>query len=306
MYSISPAIPFPSIYIRHVPLHTRITDLSLPAVLVWSLVFIIWYVSRYCIQVLDQRRFSIGSCALRRYQESKSEFSEPRCLPRPPKDSNIIEPLKDFDYRNVKPEKYRPFRSKGHVKMGLSQVSRNEWIKIDRNYLECINYRRFLLKNEQQYCIGSNPGSRPAILELYEETMIHHLPKRFPNMFSIKGNIFTNHVTSSRYLIDAQRLDEKYMLNVLAENMEEDFYFMCPDGDGEYRLQAFSSCFPQGLLSSSTLGSSVREIHKPVPGYQSRLGNGVDRYFRCMEPGTFIGRLNVSKRYSKINGLRFR
>ncbi|KAI4185031.1 MAG: hypothetical protein L6R41_004375 [Letrouitia leprolyta] len=176
--------------------------------------------------------------------------------------------------------------------MGISRISRNEWIQVDQNYLERINYRRILLKNEQRYCIGSIPASRPAIEELYEEVMINHLPKRFPNMFSIEDNIFTNHVTRCRYLIDVSALTEAYMLNVLAENVEEDFYFMCSDGNGEYRLQAFSSCFPQGLLSSSKLGLSVREIHKPVPGYESRLGNGVDRYFRRMEPEMFFGRLN--------------
>lgn len=182
--------------------------------------------------------------------------------------------------------------------MGISRISRNEWIQVDQNYLERINYRRILLKNEQRYCIGSIPASRPAIEELYEEVMINHLPKRFPNMFSIEDNIFTNHVTRCRYLIDVSALTEAYMLNVLAENVEEDFYFMCSDGNGEYRLQAFSSCFPQGLLSSSKLGLSVREIHKPVPGYESRLGNGVDRYFRRMEPEMFFGRLNVRVAYA--------
>ena len=83
------------------------------------------------------------------------------------------------------------------------------------------------------------------------------------------------------------------MLHALAENVEEDFYFMVPDAEGDYRLQAYSSCFPQGLLSSAKMGLSVRQIHQPVPGYESRLGNGVDKHFRRMEPGQFVGRLNV-------------
>ena len=181
-----------------------------------------------------------------------------------------------------------------HVKMGILRMHRNEWVKIDRKYLERIKHRKNLLKNERQFCIGSNLIARPAVEELYEEIMIKQLPRRFPNMFSMKCGTFTNHVTGCRYSVDIPRLDDIYMLNALAENVEEDFYFMCPDGDGEYRLQAYSSCFPQGLLSSSKMGLSVREIHQPVPGYASRLGNGVDKHFRRLEPGVFVGRLNVS------------
>ncbi|KAL8824948.1 MAG: hypothetical protein Q9170_007991, partial [Blastenia crenularia] len=205
-----------------------------------------------------------------------------------------IETLRGFDYRKVEPNPYRPFNVTGHVKMGISRMPRSEWIKIDRGYLERINYRKLLLANKQSFCIGSNPLVRAAIEELYAEIMVKQLPSRFPTMFSVKRDFFINHVTGCKYSVDIPWLDEQYMLNALAENVEEDFYFMCPGDDGEYRLQAFSSCFPQGLLSSAKMGLSVREIHQPVPGYESRLGNGVDKHFRRMEPGAFVGRLNWS------------
>ncbi|KAL8983873.1 MAG: hypothetical protein Q9177_004853 [Variospora cf. flavescens] len=178
--------------------------------------------------------------------------------------------------------------------MGIFRMPRNEWIKIDQGYLERINRRKHLLHHEQQFCIDSNPSARFAIKELYEEIMTHQLSKRFPNMFSVKYGILINHVTGCRYSLDLRRLNNAYMLNSLAENVEEDFYFMCPDGEGEYRLQAYSSCFPQGLHSATKMGLSMREIHQPVPGYESRLGNGVDKHFRRMEPGGFVGRLNWS------------
>lgn len=177
--------------------------------------------------------------------------------------------------------------------MGISKMPRAEWIKIDWNYLDRINRRKFLLKNHPEFCICWNEPTRLAIRELYEEVMIKQLPKRFPTMFSIRQGVLSNHVTGCKYSVKMADLSEEYMLESLAENVEEDFYFMCPDADGEYRLHAYSSCFPQGLLSSSKMGLSVREIHQPVPGYESRLGNGVDKHFRRMEPGVFVGRLNV-------------
>ncbi|KAL8731982.1 MAG: hypothetical protein Q9181_004119 [Wetmoreana brouardii] len=178
--------------------------------------------------------------------------------------------------------------------MGIAKMPRSEWIKIDQGYPERINRRKLLLKNEQDFCIGSDRVARPAIEELYIEIMVNQLPNRFPTMFSVKRRTFINHVTGAKYSLNVAKLNDKYMLNALAENVEEDFYFMCPDADGDYRLQAYSSCFPQGLLSSSKMGLSVREIHQPVPGYEQRLGNGVDKHFRRMEPGVFVGRLNWS------------
>lgn len=177
--------------------------------------------------------------------------------------------------------------------MGIAKIHRDEWIKIDRLYLERTNCRKALLRNHPEICIGSNPIARPAIEELYTEVMINQLPHRFPSMFSIRCDNFTNHVTKCQYSLDINKLDDRYMLNTLAENVEEDFYFMIPDSDSEFRLQAFSSCFPQGLHSPSKMGLSVREIHQPVPGYEDRLGKGVDRHFRRMEPGIFVGRQNV-------------
>lgn len=70
---------------------------------------------------------------------------------------------------------------------------------------------------------------------------------------------------------------------------------MCPDSEEQYRLQGYIACFPGGFLSPARVGESVREIHKPVPGYEKKLGLSVDRYFGRMQPGDFIGRMNVSQ-----------
>jgi hypothetical protein len=59
-------------------------------------------------------------------------------------------------------------------------------------------------------------------------------------------------------------------------------------------MRGYVSCFPSGFLSSANLGQSVREIHEVVPGYGERLAKAVDRYFKRMEPGQFVNRMNVS------------
>jgi hypothetical protein len=125
------------------------------------------------------------------------------------------------------------------------------------------------------------------------EVMIDYLPQRFPTMFAKQDGVLTNLVTGGTYPATTKGIDHDTMLKYLAENVEEDFYFMCPDQEGDFRLQGYIACFPGGFLSPAKRGMSVRAIHEPVPGYEQRLGNSVDKYFRRMEPGTFIGRMNV-------------
>lgn len=176
---------------------------------------------------------------------------------------------------------------------GIKKSAKQDWIRIDRNYLERTALRKKLVADHPEICVGTSEIANPAIRELYEEVMLDLLPKRFPTMFRIKGDMFHNFVTGGRHRISSALLDHASMLQHLAENVEEDFYFMVPDAQGEFVLQGFVACFPQGLLPSAKVGMSVSEIHKPVPGYEGRLKKGVNRCFERMERGQSVGRLNV-------------
>ena len=123
--------------------------------------------------------------------------------------------------------------------------------------------------------------------------MLDLLPKRFPKMFKVERGVFTNLTTGSQHCISEARSDPLTMLRHLGENVEEDFYLMCPNEDGEFILQSFVSCFPQGFVPSSRVRLSVEQIHGPVPGYDQRLKKGVNRCFQRMSRGQSFGRLNV-------------
>lgn len=203
-----------------------------------------------------------------------------------------IEALHTFDYRTVEPIKYRPFEKKQHVTMGIKKTTKQDWVRIDRNYLERTALRKQLLAEHPKICVGTSETANPAVRELYEEVMLDLLPRRFPTIFRIKGDMFHNLVNGARHRISSALQDHASMLRHLAENVEEDFYFMVPDAQDEFVLQGFVSCFPQGLLPSAKVGMSISEIHKPVPGYEGRLKKGVNRCFERMERGQSVGRLN--------------
>ena len=177
---------------------------------------------------------------------------------------------------------------------GIKSSKKEDWIRIDRNYLERIALRKKLVTDHPETCMGTSEIADSAVRELYEEVMLDLLPKRFPSMFRIQGDRFCNLVTGTRHCISSALRDHLSMLRHLAENVEEDFYLMVPDAQNEFVLRGFVSCFPQGLLPPAKVGMSVSEIHEPVPGYDGRLKKGVNRCFERMERGQSVGRLNVS------------
>lgn len=179
------------------------------------------------------------------------------------------------------------------IPVGIKKSAREEWIRIDQKYMGQMNLRQQLMREFPDTCMGNSNISDPAIRELYEEILLELLPKRYPTIFRVIGDSFLNLVTGSTHTISKALMDPSAMLRFLGENVQEDFYFMVPDGHNDFRLQGFVSCFPQGFLATSRVGMSMSEIHEPVPGYEGRLEKGVNRCFQRMERGQSIGRQNV-------------
>lgn len=176
---------------------------------------------------------------------------------------------------------------------GIKKMSRSEWIRIDHGYMNRIKERQMVMREHAFDAIGTGDIVNPAIAELYEEIMVNHLPHRFPTMFRIEGTRLRNLVTGTSHSINIPELSHAEMLQNLGESVEEDFYIMCPDEEGEIRLQGYIACFPGGFLSRAKVGMSMREIHQPVPGYAERIGKGADRHLQRLAPGNYIERMNV-------------
>ena len=191
--------------------------------------------------------------------------------------SDEVASLPNFDYCKQELIQYRPFVANKHVVMGktvsnrispwltshtpgIKKSKREDWIRIDNKYRERIDLRKQLITDYTSVCIGTGDTAIPAVDELYKQMMLDVLPKRFPSMFSVTKGIFENHVTGSKHCISKARSNPLTMLRELGENVEEDFYLMCPGDSGEYVLQAFVSCFPQGLLPSAKVGLTVSQI----------------------------------------------
>ena len=59
----------------------------------------------------------------------------------------------------------------------------------------------------------------------------------------------------------------------------EDFNILVKDLEmGEYLLMASATLFPAGWQLQERIGTSMANLHSPVPGWQEKLGGTVNRY----------------------------
>lgn len=78
---------------------------------------------------------------------------------------------------------------------------------------------------------------------------------------------------------------------------------LVPTPTGELRCQAYIWCYPIGFLPSDKLGKTLRDVHKPVPGYEKRLAGSMDRYFGGLKAGRVVRRSNVGLLSSSVPSL---
>ncbi|KAL8850109.1 MAG: hypothetical protein Q9221_004926 [Calogaya cf. arnoldii] len=218
---------------------------------------------------------------------------------RIPELSRTASALVNFDYKTVKPIPYRPFLSGHHYSVGISKITKEDWIQIDQHYLTRITERKHTLKTHPETCHAINNASGAnAIKELFEN-LIPHLPARFPTIFALDAgnNIFQNHVTGMKYNLEDYR-EPHQMVKLMAENVEEDFYLMCPDEEGVFRQQALLSCFPNSFYPPSKLGLAMADIHAPVPELEEKIGKAVKRSMMSIRGGSMVVRFGWSLQFN--------
>ncbi|KAF4626641.1 hypothetical protein G7Y89_g11518 [Cudoniella acicularis] len=209
------------------------------------------------------------------------------------KASSII-PLPEFDWRTTEPLKFRNFKAKYHLTMGLSNSTLSELIEMDRNYLERMQVRRQIMNEHHEIAIQTGPEIKPAVNEFYIWLTNIYLPTRFPTMFTISGTFLLNHATSKSFPLQPPP-NPVETFEILGANLDHDFLLLLPakDGDG-YVLKGYVTCFPAGFNTKEKFEMKLRDIHKPVPGYKEKLDKSMDRFFDKLEVGKIVERSNWS------------
>lgn len=196
-----------------------------------------------------------------------------------------------------------------HHFIAIETLDPHDLILFDKTYRERLDIRKNLVKEHPQKIIGITNAADPrvgaAVRELYQSLMGNYLPQRYPTIFESKDSSVRNTVTGESWptsLTDATTA--RRALEILPVNVDEDFFILLPDNQGDnkrlagdedettYILEAYSACFPSGFEPQHKLGKRLASIHDPVPGYKERLEKSMDRFFRTLPPGKYVRRVN--------------
>jgi len=175
-----------------------------------------------------------------------------------------------------------PFR----MAMGLVAADPSDLIELDGACQEQIAERIRLLDTRRADVLAMPPGTEAACAELLD-TVASLLPRRFPAWFARAGATLTSHLGGASWDLDAQADP----LDVLGRLVAEDFCLIRPDPAGPV-LAAAILCFPSRWVLAEKLGRPLLDVHERVPGYATRLGAPVDRFFTHLKPGRMAVRLN--------------
>ncbi|KAJ9295423.1 hypothetical protein DTO271G3_5879 [Paecilomyces variotii] len=208
-----------------------------------------------------------------------------------------IEPLEDFNWETTEPLKFRPFKPKYHLTMGLQTLDPADLIPMDKTYKERLALRRSLLEQYHGTVVAvnddSDPGTRAAVSELYTYLMGTYLPGRYPTMFKLHSTdrevgkvlMVQNLVTGELWPVEVGKgISTITALETLIKTVDEDFLILLPEkkvsssssssekdkkeGEEEttkYILEAYATCYPAGFNTRQKLGHRLATIMTPFP-----------------------------------------
>ncbi|KAJ5653262.1 hypothetical protein N7490_000265 [Penicillium lividum] len=187
-------------------------------------------------------------------------------------------PYPEHDIEKAKARPYRPFRWNYHQTMSLTKLEPDWWIELESTYKNRIAQRKELYAKYGKAVLDARPGSELACKELLE-MVIQFICTRYPQYFTlVDGRILQNRILSTE-----QDIRSKHPLEILLDNVPEDFGLMLRDEKtGYYVLRAAVICSAMGWNVASKIDKQLHQIHVDVPDYKEKMQFSMDRYFTKM------------------------
>ncbi|KKA19840.1 hypothetical protein T310_6164 [Rasamsonia emersonii CBS 393.64] len=184
-------------------------------------------------------------------------------------------PYYEFDIDKARPRPYRPFRWAYHQTMSLKKMETDWWIELENTYRERIAQRKGLYAKHGNAVLSYLPGSELACKEMME-MVLQFICARYPKYFSLTDN----RILTNRILGTEQDIRSKHPLEILMDNVPEDFAIMMRDDKtGYYFFRAGVICSSLGWNVGMKIGLPLHEIHKPIPDYKEKMQFSMDRFF---------------------------
>jgi hypothetical protein len=172
-------------------------------------------------------------------------------------------------------------------------------VELTNLYAEDIALKRELLTNYPERCYQSISHTIDAQWEIVD-LIIHSLVFYYPEQFKLnkknKRWEFSNIQTKENITFtfgDYSTLKEE-PLDFIGRHVQEDLILMM-QRDGDLFLDAGQLCFPANWSLYFDLGMSFKEIHSPIPGFQTdQLDERIQQFLMRLEAGKPWGRKNWS------------
>jgi hypothetical protein len=166
---------------------------------------------------------------------------------------------------------YLPLDAKGwRLAMGLRPLDLSTWFEIDGRYDEEMALKATLLKDSYDVVVATNPEGDEASRELLAE---------------VRGFLRTYHpglapavIEGEHPIVEASRL------------VQEDLCVLVRDD--RWRLRAACVCFPSRWSLAAKIGTTLDDIHSPVPLYDEVLARPTRAFFDRLTPERSYWRLN--------------
>lgn len=166
---------------------------------------------------------------------------------------------------------YVPLDAKGwRLAMGLRPLEPATWLEIDEHYDQELALKATLLKSHYDVVVATNPEGDDASRELLMEI------RRFLSTYF--RELALSVPEGEHPIVEASRL------------VQEDLCVLVKDDT--WRLRAACVCFPSRWSLVTKIGTTLDDIHSPVPLYDQELARPTNAFFDRLTPERSFWRLN--------------
>jgi len=171
--------------------------------------------------------------------------------------------VSDFPYVPLEPKGWR-------MAMGLRPLDLEQWLEVDERRDGELEQKRQLLESAYDVVVATtrdgDEGSRELLAEVTSYLHVHH-----PD-------------------IDVVVRGDEHPVVAAARLVQEDLCVLVRSD--AWRLQAACVCFPSRWSLASKIGTTLDDIHRPVPTYDVELSRPTNAFFDRLKPERSFWRLN--------------
>lgn len=166
---------------------------------------------------------------------------------------------------------YVPLEVKGwRMAMGLRPLDMEHWLEVDERRDDELEQKRKLLESSRDVVVAVNPegeeGSRELLAEVRRFLETHH------------AGLTLDVALGDHPVVAAARLVQEDLCVLVRSDV--------------WRLQAACVCFPSRWNLASKLGTTLDDIHRPVPLYDIELSRPTNAFFERLRSERSFWRLN--------------